>query len=114
MTDEDPLSKRVDKVEDKVERVESRVGDLETKAIMTHDQQGRIMSHIESESIMARDDIGKLSKRLFGDDQSKKSGYMGELSHDMFTIKIWVGSVVGAASIITFMIGIWYFFLRVP
>ena len=106
----DRVTERVDRIEDKVDKVEARVSKVETQQEVIKDQHNRIMSHIESESIAARDDIGKIDKQLFGDRTSRYSGMLGEMLQEFHQIKTWFMAVIAATSIIGFVIAVYYFY----
>lgn len=72
-------------------------------------QIARITSHIESEVGLARNDLARIERRLFGDEDKEYGGRLGELAARQNTMEVWFKSIIGASGIIGFLIGFYYF-----
>lgn len=134
----DDLAKRVDKVEAKVEILEQKVNGVE-KTLVVHEmkiedhrlQIARIMSHIESEVGLARDDIKRteesvkkigqatsdqikaLSVTLFDDGKDEYGGRIGQINKRQHRFEVFFGAVIASAAILGFVFGAYYFITSV-
>lgn len=99
------IAPRVEKLEDSVDALEGRVEGVEL-------QIGRITSHIESEIGLARKDVGRIEKRLFGEGDDEYGGRFGQMTRRIYKIEMAVLSLGGAAAIILFVLAVYEFFMK--
>lgn len=102
----DKLDEKVEKVKDDVVKLDRRVGDLET-------QLSRLISHVESEVGLARNDLARIEKKLFGEEDVEFGGKVGFLTRDINSMKIWFKAVISAAGIIVFLFGVYEFATKI-
>lgn len=114
----EPLAPRVEKLEEHVGKLETEVEDQDKRmdAITgrvgdTETQVGRIGSHLESESALARKDIGRIEHRLFGDEDDEYGGRLGQMAKKFHRMEVWFLAVIAAGVILSFLFET-YQFLR--
>lgn len=86
-----------------------RVGKLEVKVEKLEDQTNRIESHIQSESALARRDILRVEKRMFGDEDAEYGGKIGSINKRIYRMEIWFLALICSAGILGFVFVAWQF-----
>lgn len=107
MEADDRLDIRVDKVEGEVQELDKRVTSVE-------DQVGRITSHIESEVGLARNDLAKIDKKLFGEPDEEYGGKLGHISRKIYRMEVWFLAMICSSAILLFLFAVYQVLNRKP
>lgn len=103
---------KFERLEEKYETLDTKVTTLDTRLTVLEMQVGRLTSHIESEVGLARNDLARIEKKLFGEDDKKYSGRIGEISKDIDNFKFKLAYGAGFVGALLFVLEIYRYIRR--